>query len=79
MMGRDDSDDDGKAGSEKGMETWIGRRQEVLRGLPRAKTELEILELSLPQGLGCFTLFCLGGRENATGPPCLGALPGFQC
>ena len=26
MMGRDESDDDGKAGSEKGMETWIGRR-----------------------------------------------------
>ena len=26
IMGRDDSDDDGKAGSEKGMETWIGRR-----------------------------------------------------
>lgn len=26
MMGRDDSDDDGKAGSEKGMKTWIGRR-----------------------------------------------------
>lgn len=26
MMGRDDSDNDGKAGPEKGMETWIGRR-----------------------------------------------------
>lgn len=26
MIGRDVSDDDGKAGSEEGMETWIGRR-----------------------------------------------------
>lgn len=37
IMGRDDSDDDGKAGSEKGMKTWIGEEVGSSQGLPRAK------------------------------------------
>lgn len=77
-MGRDDSDDDGKAGSEEGNEDMDWEEGEVLRGPARAKTELEIPEIhpSLRDwDVSHFSVW-VGGKTNRStlsGELCLGS------